>query len=261
MEPRFDEDAVERVRAQVLSGIRSDATDPNRIASRTFDTLAYGEPSLRAALGRDDRLGDGAHARRPRGGACRRAGARPHLCGRGGRHRARGTRRASRRASGRPARDGAPDPRRGALPPAGRHLGRALRHAAVGGAFRPFRDRPRRPGLLRGLRRERDLRRLGLPVAPDAGGAGPARPDLRHRHLAHEHGPVGASDGAGRLGQRPDGRDDRGRARPNGRGSPRRASPRRNSRPPRPTSPAPIRFASTATARSRASSSACRWTG
>jgi zinc protease len=42
-EPRFDEDAVERVRAQVLSNIRSDATDPNRIASRTFDTLAYGD--------------------------------------------------------------------------------------------------------------------------------------------------------------------------------------------------------------------------
>ena len=42
MEPRFDEAAIERVRAQVLSGIRSDATDPNRIASRTFDTLAYG---------------------------------------------------------------------------------------------------------------------------------------------------------------------------------------------------------------------------
>jgi zinc protease len=42
MEPRFDADAVERVRAQVLSNIRSDAQDPNRIASRTFDTLAYG---------------------------------------------------------------------------------------------------------------------------------------------------------------------------------------------------------------------------
>ncbi len=41
-EPRFDPDAVERVRAQVQSIIRSDATDPNRIASRTFDTLAYG---------------------------------------------------------------------------------------------------------------------------------------------------------------------------------------------------------------------------
>jgi zinc protease len=52
MEPRFDEDAVERVRAQVLSGIRSDATDPNRIASRTFDTLAFGShPYARPADG------------------------------------------------------------------------------------------------------------------------------------------------------------------------------------------------------------------
>ena len=42
MEPRFDDDAIERVRAQVLSIIRSDSTNPNRIASRTFDTLAYG---------------------------------------------------------------------------------------------------------------------------------------------------------------------------------------------------------------------------
>ncbi len=41
--PRFDEDAVERVRAQVLSGIRSDATDPNEIASRTFDAMVYGD--------------------------------------------------------------------------------------------------------------------------------------------------------------------------------------------------------------------------
>jgi zinc protease len=50
--PRFDEDAVERVRAQVLSGLRSDATDPNRIASRTFDQLAYGaHPYSRASEG------------------------------------------------------------------------------------------------------------------------------------------------------------------------------------------------------------------
>jgi len=43
VEPRFDEDAVERVRAQVLSGLRSDATDPNTIASRTFDAMAFGD--------------------------------------------------------------------------------------------------------------------------------------------------------------------------------------------------------------------------
>ena len=41
--PRFDEDAVERVRAQVLSGIRSDLTDPNWIANRTFDDMVYGD--------------------------------------------------------------------------------------------------------------------------------------------------------------------------------------------------------------------------
>lgn len=41
--PRFDEDAVERVRAQVLSNIRSDATEPNSIAGRTFNALAYGD--------------------------------------------------------------------------------------------------------------------------------------------------------------------------------------------------------------------------
>ena len=43
VEPRFDEDAVERVRAQVLSILASDATDPNSIASRTFDELAFGD--------------------------------------------------------------------------------------------------------------------------------------------------------------------------------------------------------------------------
>ncbi|MXQ08580.1 insulinase family protein [Alphaproteobacteria bacterium GH1-50] len=41
--PRFDEDAIERVRAQVLSVIRSDATDPNEIAGRAFDALAFGD--------------------------------------------------------------------------------------------------------------------------------------------------------------------------------------------------------------------------
>ncbi len=42
-DPRFDEDAVERVRGQVQSIIRSDATDPNEITSRAFDALAFGD--------------------------------------------------------------------------------------------------------------------------------------------------------------------------------------------------------------------------
>ena len=42
-QPRFDADAVERVRRQVLSGLRSDASDPNDIARETLATLAYGD--------------------------------------------------------------------------------------------------------------------------------------------------------------------------------------------------------------------------
>jgi len=40
--PRFDEDAVERVRGQVLSGLRSDATDPDKIASLAMARAAWG---------------------------------------------------------------------------------------------------------------------------------------------------------------------------------------------------------------------------
>lgn len=40
--PRFDEDAIERVREQVQSIIRSDAKDPDTIAGRTFNQMAFG---------------------------------------------------------------------------------------------------------------------------------------------------------------------------------------------------------------------------
>ena len=66
MEPAFDPAAIERVKAQVQSGIDSAATDPNDIASETFARLAFGDhpygsadsgttESL-AALTRDDLL-------------------------------------------------------------------------------------------------------------------------------------------------------------------------------------------------------------
>ncbi|MFY9212774.1 MAG: pitrilysin family protein [Aestuariivita sp.] len=42
-QPRFDADAIERVRQQVLSGLRSDAQDPNDIAGITFSAMAYGD--------------------------------------------------------------------------------------------------------------------------------------------------------------------------------------------------------------------------
>ena len=41
--PRFDADAIERVRAQVLSGLRSDEKNPQSIAARRFDALIYGD--------------------------------------------------------------------------------------------------------------------------------------------------------------------------------------------------------------------------
>lgn len=42
-EPRFDPDAIERIRAQILTGLRADEKDPNTLASQAFDTMAYGD--------------------------------------------------------------------------------------------------------------------------------------------------------------------------------------------------------------------------
>lgn len=41
--PRFDEASVERVRAQLLSNIRSDAKDPDSIASEAFSEMVFGD--------------------------------------------------------------------------------------------------------------------------------------------------------------------------------------------------------------------------
>ncbi len=43
LEPRFDQEALDRVRAQVLSGIASDAKNPNAISSAVFNAAAYGD--------------------------------------------------------------------------------------------------------------------------------------------------------------------------------------------------------------------------
>ncbi len=42
-EPRFDPEAVERVRAQVLSGLRQDVQNPDTIASNAFAAAAFGD--------------------------------------------------------------------------------------------------------------------------------------------------------------------------------------------------------------------------
>jgi zinc protease len=50
IEPRFDEDAIERVRGQVLSGIRSDEKDPNAIAGSTLDAMLFGDHPYATSL-------------------------------------------------------------------------------------------------------------------------------------------------------------------------------------------------------------------
>ncbi len=42
-EPRYDQEAIDRVRAQVLSGLRSDENDPNDIAGHRFNAMLYGD--------------------------------------------------------------------------------------------------------------------------------------------------------------------------------------------------------------------------
>jgi zinc protease len=57
--PRFDPAAIERVRAQVLSGLRSDAKNPNAIAGEGFRKLAYGDqPYGSDGSGTEDSVGD-----------------------------------------------------------------------------------------------------------------------------------------------------------------------------------------------------------
>lgn len=63
-EPRFDDDAIERVRAQVFAGLKFDENDPGTVASLAWDRLAfqnhpYGRPikgtkESIAAISRDD---------------------------------------------------------------------------------------------------------------------------------------------------------------------------------------------------------------
>ncbi|MGN6115476.1 MAG: M16 family metallopeptidase, partial [Nitrobacter sp.] len=41
--PRFDTDDVERIRSQIMSGLRRNTTNPNALAGRKFIELAFGE--------------------------------------------------------------------------------------------------------------------------------------------------------------------------------------------------------------------------
>ena len=50
IEPRFDEDAIERVRGQVFAMIEGDARDPDEIATATLTSLAWGDHPYASAL-------------------------------------------------------------------------------------------------------------------------------------------------------------------------------------------------------------------
>ncbi|WP_341367468.1 pitrilysin family protein [Yoonia sp. BS5-3] len=50
VDPTFEQDALDRVRAQVLSGIASDEKDPNSIASAAFDRGAFGDHPYGTAI-------------------------------------------------------------------------------------------------------------------------------------------------------------------------------------------------------------------
>ncbi|MEO1639637.1 MAG: pitrilysin family protein [Pseudomonadota bacterium] len=49
-QPRFDQDAIDRVRAQILSSIASDANDPDEIASSRFYAAAFGDHPYGSAI-------------------------------------------------------------------------------------------------------------------------------------------------------------------------------------------------------------------
>ena len=54
-EPRFDEDALERVKAQMVAGLKHEANDPDSVAGRAFRTAAFPDhPYGHAARGTTD---------------------------------------------------------------------------------------------------------------------------------------------------------------------------------------------------------------
>ena len=49
-QPRFDEEAIARVRQQVLTGIAADAKDPDELAGRAMDRIAFGDHPYATSL-------------------------------------------------------------------------------------------------------------------------------------------------------------------------------------------------------------------
>ncbi|MBM2321623.1 MULTISPECIES: M16 family metallopeptidase [Marivita] len=49
-QPRFDQDAIDRVKAQIVSVVRSDAQDPDNLVGVAFDTMVFGDHPYGSAI-------------------------------------------------------------------------------------------------------------------------------------------------------------------------------------------------------------------
>jgi zinc protease len=207
--PRFDEDAVERVRGQVLSIIDGDARDPDEIAGRTFNAMAWGDHPYGSAL-EGTRESVTALTRDDLVDAHRAVLARDRvIVGAAGDITAEELGAPDRRHPRRSAGDRRADARDGGLP------------AAPGTTVVDF-PSPQSVALFghQGIARHdpdffpafvlnQILGGGNFQLPPDAGGAGRTRPDLRHLFLSR---PCGIRADHGRallLLQRPGGPGDR----------------------------------------------------
>ena len=151
-QPRFDADAIGRVREQILAGLRRETTDPGSIANQHLVAHRLSRPSLRPPEQRHAEI-DPDHHRRRSADLCD-AGARArHAEGRRGRRHRRGDARPDARPRvRRAARDGT----RAAVPDAPVQRRRpadrgAARRAAGGGAHGRRRHHAQGPGFHPGL--------------------------------------------------------------------------------------------------------------
>ena len=183
--PRFDADAVERMRGQLLAGLAYAARDPNRVASEQWMAMAFaGHPYGRPANGTPASV-QSITPRRPRRASGRAPSPRttcawwwsatsmPPTLGRHARHRVR------RSCRPRPSSRRSPRPQ----PRLGREAeGDRDGRAAVGGALRPARHAAQGQGLHAGVRAQHHPRRRRHVVAALRGGAREARPRLLGLH-------------------------------------------------------------------------------
>ena len=180
--PRFDPDAIERVRGQTLAGLRYQQNDPGVMASRRFFAEAfaghpYGRPVLRARSRASRRSPATTSwrciARSSAAAAVKVAAVGAIDAARLAESARPGLRQRSTMAG--PLKRGAPDA--GCRTSAARVRGRP-RRAAIRDPLRHERRAVARPGLHPGLRPEPHPGRRLLHLAPVPGGAREARPRL-----------------------------------------------------------------------------------